>query len=164
MSKLKLSVNTEVFQRTDREEYGTVREAIENFTKDNDLKASKCVPVNATNLSTAGKQVLLVIKEVNAQKKEHNLKVSDTIHVGREISDMIREGEIAFTALLDFPIVQHENNSNGAVYPLVVRPTVSVEDSEESLAEFTLTSDTQVTQAYERDVPSITAILSSMQV
>lgn len=164
MSKLKLSVNTEVFQRTDREEYGTVREALKDFAADNSLKNAKCVPVNATNLSTLGKQVLLVMKEVNPQKKEHNLKVSDTIHVGREISDMIREGEIAFTALLDFPIIQHENNSNGAVYPLVVRPTTSIEDSEESLSEFTLTLDTEVTKAYERDVPSINAILSSMQV
>ena len=105
MSTLVLKVNNEIYQRTERDEFGTVRQAIKEFANANSFKGAKCVPVNATNLGTEGKQILLVIKEVDDKKRPEDLAVSDTIHVGREISDMIRSGEIAFSSLLEFPII-----------------------------------------------------------
>lgn len=164
MSTLVLKVNNEVYQREERTEFGTVKQAIENFAKENKFAGAKMIPVNATNLGSAGKQMLLVIKEVDASKKPSELASSDTIHVGREISDMVRSGEIAFSALLDFPIILHENNTNGAEYPLVVKPTISAEVNEEAMSSFVLTSDTKVTRAYQREVTNIEDILKTMQV
>jgi hypothetical protein len=165
MSKLVLSVNTEKFVREEREEYGTVREAIAEFATTNKLKGAKMIPVNAKNLGTEGKQILLVITEVNAQKKPANLKVSDTIHVGKELSDEIRSGEQNFSGLLDCPLIHHTNESNGVDYPLIVRPTLEADPkAQEMLASFELTAETEVSKAVTRDVPAIEDILSSMQV
>ena len=157
MIKVALPLNTEpAYVRAPREEYGTIREIIAEFITVHGVKDAKCVPVNAKNLATEDKQILLKVIEIHPTKAVRNLKESITIHVGREISNMFRAKEIGFANLLDFPVVHHANLGNGAEYPCVYRPSVDAEDSESTLESYELKVDTKASVAYVPDAPVLT--------
>lgn len=162
MTKVKLGVNREIYQRADRQEFGLLRDVIAEFAEDNNIKA-ECVPVNPKNLATYGKQALFVIREIHKTKKEENKLKSDTIHLGTELSDKLRDREISFSSLLDFPVILHTNQDESATYPLIVSPTVdAVED--ENFKNMSITADSEVTIEYKRNVVDIKDILANMQV
>lgn len=146
--------------------YGTVNELMSKFQEENKLKGVEFRPKVGTNVGKTGSLMMFIIREKNPSKKKENLFVSDDLFLSGAMSDAIRSGEVHVSALKDFVVVQHTNNSEsanpGATYPLIVRPTEVQND--EDLDKFAITSESEITKAYERDTTSIEDILSSMQV
>ena len=157
MAKVKLGLQTEIYQRVERDEYGSIRSLVKEYMKENKVKQAKCVPVNASNLAKKDKQILLAIKDLDGK-----VMPSKVIHVSTELSNEIRAGITPFVAIADFPVIHHVNNTNQADYPMVVRPTAEFEIPEE-FADLAITESTETVE-YKREIPNIKAILKNMTV
>ena len=142
--------------------YGTIREVIAQFKKDEKLKNVEFRPKSAVNVGRAGKQMMFIIKEVNPDKLPSELVVSDDLFLSVAMSDQIRSGELHTSALLDFELVHHTNESNGADYPLIVRPTGAVDNS--VLDKFAVNETSTVSKAYEWDASSTEDVLALMNI
>lgn len=168
MAKLNLGLQTEQYQRTERDEYGTIRSIVQEFKTEHNVKNAKCVPVNAYNFANKGKQMILQIVEVNDKKKPENLKRSNSFRVGKELSAEVRSGLTKFSQLADMPVIHHvhqepDAEGNPIEYPLVVRPARDAGEIPADFASFEITEETDTTD-YQREVPSIAGILANMQV
>ena len=115
---------------------------------------------SASNLANVGAQLMFIIREVNSAKKPANLLTSDDINLGKAMSDALRSGELHISALQDFVIVEHTNNTNGAVYPLIVRPTDVADDSQ--LDKFAVKSGSAITKKYERASEDIDSVMANL--
>lgn len=162
MAKLNLGLQTTTYERTERDEYGTIRTLVKEYMSETKSKKANCRPVSARNFTNKDKQILLAIFD-----EEGNHNPSKVIHVSKELSDEIRAGLTTFGTIADFPVIHHVHNTpaeDGSYpeYPLVVRPTQEL-DIPEGFDNFAITADTKTVE-YKRELPSISAILKNMQV
>ena len=141
--------------------YGTVAEQIENFKSETGAKDAELRIKDAGNLANTGAQLMFIIREINPQKKNKGeLLASDDIMLNKAMSDAVRTGELHLSALKDFVIVQHTNNTNGASYPLIVRPQDVADDT--ILDRFSVNSAQTVTKKYQRAVENVDDVMANL--
>ena len=145
--------------------YGTVDQVMSEFAEDNNIKKVQLVPKVGINVAKMGAQMMFIIKEVHKTKAEKNLLCSGDIFLSAGMSDAIRTGELHISALKEFMIVEHENNTNGAIYPLIVRPTeVADEETNALLQTLVIDDKTAITKAYQRDNTDVKAVLQGINI
>lgn len=140
--------------------YGAVVDQIKNFKTETGAKDAELRIKSASNLANSGAQLMFIIREIDKDKAPSELMTSDDIMLSKAMSDAIRTGELHISALKDFIIVEHTNNTNGAVYPLIVRPTDIADDSQ--LDKFSVKSGQAVTKKYERVSEDIDSVMSNL--
>jgi len=137
--------------------YGSVEQVLKDFIKSEDLPTAELIIKDEFNANTVGRQMMFLFREINKDKKEEDLFCSDDIMLSKTMSDAIRTGELHTSALKQFMIVEHENNTNGAIYPLMVRPQ-EVSKDRKAIDKLSVKADTKVTKAYKRE--SVTSTIS----
>jgi hypothetical protein len=140
--------------------HGSVADVIESFKVETGAKDAELRIKSAVNLANTGAQLVFIIREINSSKKPANLLTSGEINLGKSMSDAVRSGEVHISALKDFLIVDHTNNTNGATYPLIVRPQEVADDSQ--LDKFAVNSAQAVTKTYERDIVNIDDVMNNL--
>ena len=145
--------------------YGTVREVLAQWQADNQVKDAILTPEFKSSLKADGKAMPFVFREVNDRKKPENLLKSERIMLSKQVSDEVRKGKCALSALLDFTIVHHtvsdEFAGAGNEYPLMVRETAPIDNAWQE--DFGVRAEDTVTITYQRDDVDITSVLSIMQ-
>ena len=157
MSKLRLLVEQEKYQGEDRIDLGVFRDVVSELGKELKWKGAKIYTPFTKNVQNTGNQLIIRIIEVNKDKAFKDLDYRD-INAGSKISDLVRSKEIGVSTLLDFPVIEHTNEGNGAVYPLVVSP--SNEASAEANAKFSVDATAKASSTFEQAVPSIEDLIT----
>jgi len=139
--------------------YGSVQSQIDEFIKDNEIKDAELRIKDEVNAANTGHQMMFIIREIDATKPKDELLTSDDVMLSKTMSDAIRTGELHTSALKQFIVVEHENNTNGAIYPLMVRPQ-DVERDDSSLNKFSVSSKAKVTKAYKRDETTVKSTIA----
>ena len=151
MLKLGVKTYSESTQLVSKDKvYGTVDQVLKEFIKDEELPDGELIIKDEDNANNTGHQMMFLLREINSEKSEDDLITSDDIMLSKTMSDAIRTGELHTSALKQFVIVEHENNTNGAVYPLMVRPQ-DVNRDRKAIDKLSVKSSTKVTKAYKRE-------------
>lgn len=156
---LKLGQQTTAYQRTERQEYGTLRSLVKEYQKSAKVAKAVAKPVTAKNFAL-GTHILITINDVTGKELP-----SHPIHINKTLSDEIRSGVTPWAAIADFPVIRHKHSEpddkgNYAEYPLIVRPEMKVEDIA-GFDDVSISIDTEKVE-YTREVPSIAGILANM--
>lgn len=127
MNKMKTIEEQTPYERTERIEYGTLREVTKQTQKIYKWKGSQIAYASAKNLKNEGAPLMLVIAEVDPEKPAIEL-AEKTVWVSREVSEMLREGVVKLEACYDLIVIEHTNkNPAGDItskpYPLCIRPS-----------------------------------------
>lgn len=152
MSKFKTIDSQVPHTRTERVEYGTLRNVAIEMAKAYEWKGHSVRPGWVKNLKNTGSQLLVKIMEVDASKAS-NLLEHKVVNINREDSDRIREKSVPFGAVLDLIVIEHDNRGTVEPYPLCVKPTNEQDDS--VLDAFAVNTKTESTYSWEDNTEEV---------
>ena len=138
---------------------GTVEEVLKAFKESTGVKDCEMIYKADENFANTGSMMMFIIAEVNDKKEEGDLFTSDDIFLSRKMSDQIRTGELNFSALLDFVVVHHTNNTDGSEYPLMVRP--SQVQNRDNARKFSISLKSKQTKKYQPKTANVKSVLAN---
>ena len=131
-------------EREQREDQGMgkLRDQLKAWATANNVKKPDISTVGAKNISNYGKQLMIKFIGISKETDEPvETEKNQVIWVGKKLSDEFRDGDVLFSAFLDFTVEMHTNKDddgnilpdkegNAVTYPIIKRPEMKVDDSQ----------------------------------